>query len=39
MPIFVTGAIHRIAELGAMVGTVSSARILLLWSGVGLIFG
>ena len=37
MSIFVTGDIHRIAEYGTMVGTVSLARILLLWSGVGLI--
>lgn len=37
MSIFVTGDIYRIAEHGAMVGTVSPARILLLWSGVGLI--
>lgn len=35
MFIFVTGDIHRIAEYGTMVGAVSPARTLPLWSGVG----
>lgn len=39
MSIFVTDDIYRIAEYGAMVGTVSPARTLLLWCSAGRIVG